>query len=106
MKKRNDPSEIRRKSPGGLGAYRETTSDVQKEETDRNIHYVVYDMVTNEWITKKSDFKIDTSLIPEHVKEELAAATFESVRRILEQPGGREMLDAKAAERKARLASK
>lgn len=41
---------------------------------------------------------IDVNLIPEHTKEDLAAATLEFIRAILKQPDGREMLDAKKAE--------
>ena len=39
--------------------------------------------------------KIDFSAIPDHVREDLAAATFECVRSFLQQPGGREFLEAK-----------
>ena len=39
--------------------------------------------------------KIDVTLIPDHVRDSLAAATFEAVTRFLSQPGGREKLDAK-----------
>ena len=50
------------------------------------------------------EIKIDFSLIPEHVKERLAAATFECVRSFLQQPGGREFLEArKKAKKKAAL---
>lgn len=48
--------------------------------------------------------KLDVSLIPDHVSDELAAATLDFVRSILRQPGGREMLDAKTAARKKRQA--
>jgi hypothetical protein len=42
---------------------------------------------------------IDVSRIPEHVKHVLAAATYESVRAYLRQPGGKEALDARIAAR-------
>lgn len=41
---------------------------------------------------------IDTSLIPDHVRDQLAAATMDMVLGILRKPGGREMLEAKKAE--------
>lgn len=41
---------------------------------------------------------IDTSLIPDHVRDQLAAATMDMVLGILRKPGGRELLDAKKAE--------
>lgn len=53
--------------------------------------------------------KLDVSLIPDVVKDELAAATLEFVRSILRQPGGREILDSKKdelRELKNRLAAK
>lgn len=45
---------------------------------------------------------IDTTAIPAHVREDLAAATLELIRGILRQPGGRERLDAEKAELAAR----
>lgn len=47
-----------------------------------------------------NDIKIDFSSIPDHVREELAAATFECVRSFLQQPGGREFLEAKKLAKK------
>ncbi len=41
---------------------------------------------------------IDTTLIPNHVRDQLAAATMDMVLGILRKPGGRELLDAKKAE--------
>ena len=46
----------------------------------------------------KGPITIDTTAIPAHVREDLAAATLEFIREILRQPGGRERLDAKKAE--------
>lgn len=43
---------------------------------------------------------INVDEIPDHVRDELAAATLDMVRGISVQPGGREMLDAKIRERK------
>lgn len=44
--------------------------------------------------------EIDFSSIPDHVKEDLAASTLESVNAFLRQPGGREFLDKKKALKK------
>jgi len=44
---------------------------------------------------------VDLASIPEHVREELAAATLDSVMAFLKQPGGREFIDAKKAEKRA-----
>ena len=41
---------------------------------------------------------IDTSLIPDHVRDQLAVATMDMVLGIIRRPGGRELLDAKKAE--------
>lgn len=51
---------------------------------------------------KTDHIPIDFDSVPQHVRDELAKATLETVRDILQQPGGREMLDAKTAARKAR----
>lgn len=56
-------------------------------------------------IVDSDSVRLDVSLIPEHVRDELAAATLEFVRNTLRQPGGREMLDARTAARKAREAT-
>lgn len=48
-----------------------------------------------------SAIKIDTSAIPGEVRDDLAAATLNLIYGILQQPGGREALDAKIAARKA-----
>lgn len=45
---------------------------------------------------------INVDEIPDHVRDELAAAVLDMVRGILAQPGGREMLDAKIRERAER----
>ena len=44
---------------------------------------------------------VDLASMPEHVREELAAATLDSVMAFLKQPGGREFIDARKAEKKA-----
>lgn len=49
--------------------------------------------------------KLDVSLIPDHVRDEFAAAALEFVRNIIRQPGGREMLRANAEKRKMREAA-
>ena len=48
-----------------------------------------------------SAIKIDISTIPAEVMDDLAAATLNLIHEILQQPGGREALDAKTAARKA-----
>lgn len=48
---------------------------------------------------QKDIIKIDMGLIPNYVRDDLAAATLEFMKRILEQPGGREMLDTKMTQR-------
>jgi len=46
---------------------------------------------------------IDTASIPDHVRDDLAAATLDFIHGILQRPGGREALDAKiAAKQKVR----
>lgn len=45
--------------------------------------------------------KIDTSAIPHEVSDDLAAATLNLIYGILQQPGGREALDARIAARRA-----
>ncbi len=48
---------------------------------------------------QKDTIKIDVGLIPNYVRDDLAAATLEFMKRILERPGGREMLDTKMTQR-------
>lgn len=48
-----------------------------------------------------SAIKIDTSTIPGEVRDDLAAATLNLIYGILQQPGGREALDARIAARRA-----
>ena len=47
---------------------------------------------------ENNNVKIDVSLIPEHTKSYLAAATLEFIQRILSQPGVREAIDRKIKE--------
>lgn len=47
--------------------------------------------------------KIDVDLIPDHVRENLAASIYESIQEFLREPGGREFLDRRKAERRQRL---
>lgn len=42
-----------------------------------------------------TNIHINTAEIPNHVQDNIAAATLELLKDILAQPGGREMLDAK-----------
>lgn len=49
---------------------------------------------------------IDTASIPDYVRDVLVAATLDLYRSILRQPGGRAMLDAKTAARKAEQSKK
>lgn len=48
---------------------------------------------------------IDTSLIPDHVRDQLAASALDMVLGIIRKPGGRELLDAKKVEIAKRRAS-
>ena len=48
-----------------------------------------------------SAIRVDTSAIPSEVRDDLAAATLNLIFGILQQPGGREALDARIAARKA-----
>lgn len=47
--------------------------------------------------SENNSIKIDFSTIPDYVRDELAAATLESIRSFLRQPGGREFLDSRKA---------
>lgn len=64
-------------------------------------------MKSSQYISSPSDgemtsaIKIDTSVIPNAVRDDLAAATLNLIHGILQQPGGREALDARIAARKA-----
>lgn len=49
-----------------------------------------------------SEVRIDTAEIPDHVRDDLAAATLDLIYTILRQSGGREMIEAKKAELSAR----
>jgi len=46
---------------------------------------------------------INVAEIPDHVRDDLAAATLDFVRDILRQPGGRAALDAKIKAKKAAI---
>lgn len=48
---------------------------------------------------------INTASIPACVRDDLAAATLDFIHRILQQPSGREVLDARTATRKAAQAA-
>lgn len=50
---------------------------------------------------KGEQIKVDVTLVPEYMRDELAASTLGFIRRILRQPGGREALDAKTRARKS-----
>lgn len=43
---------------------------------------------------------INTTAIPGHVRDDLAAATLDSVKAFLRQPGGQALLDARIADKK------
>lgn len=49
---------------------------------------------------------IDTAQIPTHARDELAAATLDFMHRILNQPGGREALNARITAKKAATAAR
>lgn len=51
---------------------------------------------------KNEQIKIDIALIPDYVRDELAASTLDFVRGFLRQPGGREALDTKTSARKSK----
>ena len=53
-----------------------------------------------------SAIKIDTSAISGEARDDLAAATLNLIYGILQQPGGREALDARIAARKAAAVAK
>lgn len=69
---------------------------------DESEDILIHDGVVYERVDK---VELDVNLIPDHVRDELAAATLEFVRNTLRQPGGREMLDARIEARKARKAA-
>lgn len=52
----------------------------------------------NSKVRAENTIHIDTSLIPDHVRDQLAEASMAMVLGIIRKPGGREMLDAKKAE--------
>ena len=58
---------------------------------------------TEEQIT--DGIHIDVTQIPDYVRDRLAAATLDLIHAILQQPGGREALDACTAARKAAAAA-
>lgn len=49
---------------------------------------------------------IDITQIPTHARDELAAATLDFMHRILNQPGGREALNARITAKKAATAAR
>lgn len=53
--------------------------------------------------TNANTVHIDTSLIPDHVRDSLAVESMRLMLGILHRPGGRELIEAKKAERAARL---
>lgn len=50
-----------------------------------------------------TEVHINVAEIPDHVRDDLAAATLDLVRDILRQPGGRKALDAKIRAKKAAI---
>ncbi len=55
---------------------------------------------------KSQEIKIDTTAIPDYVRDSLAEATLQLIRGILRQPGGREMMDEKIAAMRQAAAEK
>lgn len=49
-----------------------------------------------------SEVRIDTAEIPDHVRDDLAAATLDLIYSILRQAGGREQIELKKAELSAK----
>lgn len=50
---------------------------------------------------REQEIHIRVDEIPDELRDSLAAATLDLIHAILRQPGGREMLDARTAKRKA-----
>ncbi len=48
--------------------------------------------------TVESSIHIDTSQVPDHVRNQLAEASMNMVLGIIQKPGGRELLEVKKAE--------
>ena len=55
--------------------------------------------------TPENTIQIDTSLIPDHVRDQLCVASMEMVLGILRRPGGRELLEEKKREMAQRKAA-
>lgn len=49
-------------------------------------------------VRTENTIHIDTGLIPDHVRDQLAASALDMVLGILRKPGGRELLDARKVE--------
>lgn len=80
---------------GDNSAY-ELLQDGDYESEDILVHNgVVYE--------RTDEVKIDVTLIPDHVRDDLAAATLEAVQRFIRRPGGRKYLDSKIAFKKSRI---
>lgn len=47
---------------------------------------------------------INFAAVPQYIKDDLAEATIDAVKRFLAQPGGKEILEARTAAREARKA--
>ncbi len=54
-------------------------------------------------ITSPNTVHIDTSLIPDHVRDSLAVESMRLMLGILYRPGGRELIEKKKAERAAKM---
>ncbi len=52
----------------------------------------------NSEVKTEATIHIDTSLIPDHVRDQLSVAAMEMVLGIIRKPGGRELLEKKKAE--------
>lgn len=61
--------------------------------------------MSNVRFAKEQSVQIDTAAIPAYMRDRLAAATLDLIHAILQQPGGREALDACTAARKAAAAA-
>lgn len=87
--------------PNKVTIYRELCSVEEFVGTiDRNCdQYMVHNGVAMQKIPPE-EFRIDTSLIPDHVCNDLAAATLGFVRRMMADPEAREKVEARIRAKK------
>ena len=66
---------------------------------EHNDRYMVHNNVVYEKISPDG-IRIDTDSIPDHVRNDLAAATLDFVRRMMQEPGTKEKIEAKIRAKK------